>query len=236
MKEKKPHIWEQLKKPNGTIFDAYHNTYVAAMLAKSNLSRLKGYSFTIQTSSNTAAKSILAMGDSITAATNSSSFTYMAQIAKQNSNWSVKNAAVGGKTTIWMLQQMKLIEKEGKRYDTTVLLGGTNDISSGFSKQYNYPITERNLRDIIEIAKRISGKVVVISPPHQTKVMYPAYTDAQTIQKDLESLNNFIKNYPGITVIDYYSVTKNKPSLIGDGIHPTSEGQKVLKELVFPQL
>jgi hypothetical protein len=37
MKKKTPGVWEEFKKPNGVLLDAYHNSYVGAQFLKSNL-------------------------------------------------------------------------------------------------------------------------------------------------------------------------------------------------------
>jgi len=185
--------------------------------------------------STTGTKTILALGDSLTAPATWTT-TFMVALAKQHTDWAISNQAVGGDSTIAMLKIAKRIELEGKRYNVVTVLGGTNDILSGYSRQYNYKITERNLDSIIKIAKKVGDKVIVISPPYQTKNVYPAFTTLAEQTADLEALNAYLRAYPGVEYIDFYTVTKNKPSLISDGVHPSAAGHKALLNLVSEKL
>jgi len=238
--QKQPGIWEQYKKPNGNLFSAYDNGYVAAKLFLYHMSiinkNLTGVNLPKTTTTTTGSKTLLVMGDSNTAS-GVYSPTYIEQFAKQNNSWSLNNRAVGGKTTIWMLDQMKSIENEGKRYNTIVIMGGTNDILSGFNQQNGYKITEKNLGEMIKIAKKISDKVVVISPPTTTKNVYPSYTTLQQQISDLESLNRYLSSYPGIIYVDFFTKTKNTPSLLrSDGVHLTTQGQQALLDLISQKI
>lgn len=239
--QKSQGIWEQYKKPNGNIFSAYDNGYVAAKLFLYNMSvlnkNLQGINLSGGTTTTT--KSILAIGDSITAPTIGRNSTYVERFAKQNTDWSLDNKAVGGQMTDYLLnKEIKPIETAGSKYGVVTILGGTNDVISLRDVAW----TTNNLDKIIKSAKNITNKVIVISPPYQTKSIAPTQyvptpLPIREANARLEAINAYLATYPGIIYIDFFSATKNNQSLISsDGIHPTPGGQKALMDLLSQKL
>jgi lysophospholipase L1-like esterase len=180
-------------------------------------------------------KKILFVGDSISAGNT----TYPAKVKEQRSDLDIDIAAVGGKTTSWMLDALK--EKlASKKYDRVYIYGGLNDAFN------NVPINKiyDNLQQMIDLVSKQGGHTFII----RGYVANGSYLDWQKMKPTkyvttkegyiplIENYKNFrdglssnIKNAHFIKEVDLGDTTS-------DGTHPNGTGQKILTETILKTL
>jgi hypothetical protein len=139
--------------------------------------------------------------------------------------------ALSGQTSEWVLDTLK---KYNGNYTDLVIIIGTNDayLYSEISASY------KNIGEIIRIAKfKMKANVIMYTVPPTARFHgWNEHTYQNTI-----ALNNFIRNYPGIKVIDDYTLLNYNKGMLPPytythvpdaGIHISPLGHR----LCFPVL
>ena len=177
--------------------------------------------------SNTDRPRIVAFGDSLTAGLGvGAEETYPAQLQRrldsQGLPYRVINAGVSGDTTAGGLRRVDWVLKS--RPDIVILELGANDGLRGLKLQE----TKANLEKIIQRCRDASVRVVLAGmklPPNygteytkSFEAIYPALAK----QFRLPLIPFFLEGVAGSTSL-------NQP----DGIHPTSEGYRIIADLVM---
>lgn len=171
-------------------------------------------------------------------------------------NPQVINAGVGGNNTVDLLARIDrdcLSHKPG----LTILMVGTNDMNS--RKYIPLKEYEKNLHQIIEAILKARSRIVLMNllPVHEPYLMTrhdPAFYQPQGHRGRLNEMNDIIrkaaKKYK-LSFIDLFSVYEkagnvglDKDSWIKneansnstDGLHPTSEGYRVIGVLVHQHI
>ena len=173
---------------------------------------------------------ILVLGDSLTEGYGiDQEYSYpsvLAQILKQNGhNYTVINGGVSGSTTASGKSRLKWFLKS--KPTILILALGANDGLRGI----NLDQSQKNLEDIIALAKK--NKLVIFLAGMELPPNYGVeYT---TKFKKMFSL--LIKKY-SLSEIPFLleGVAGKKEYNIEDGIHPNSEGHKILAKTVYKYL
>lgn len=174
----------------------------------------------------TPVKSILAIGDSNTAA----NFSYVDQLQKHFPEIKIKKIAQNGANTSWMKSQLQQ-ELQNNKYDVISFLGGSNDIYGGV----NLDTTKSNLDYMYQLSHSKGSKVIAISPPN--KDFYANKTDQK--QSMLSDLVNWLSSNKNVDYfIDFHKMTNNKNLFSSaDGfLHPQSGAHAVLENQIKQEL
>ncbi len=175
-----------------------------------------------------AEKTILALGDSLTAGfglNGSESFPSKLQMALRDAGHKVRviNGGVSGDTTAGGLARLDWLMQELP--DLVIVEMGANDALRGQPPAG----TRRNLDSIIRRIKARSVKVVVagmLAPPNMGR-MYAA--EFNPIYSDLARIHN-VPLYPFF--LD--GVIQKPALLLPDGLHPNAQGVAVIVERILP--
>jgi hypothetical protein len=174
----------------------------------------------------TPVKSILAIGDSNTAA----NFSYIDKLRKQFPGLKIKKIAQNGANSSWMKNQLQQ-ELQNDKYDIVSILGGSNDIYGGV----NLSTTKSNLDYMYQLSHYKGAKVIAISPPN--KDFYANKTEQKQIL--LSDLVNWMSNNNNIDYfIDFHKITNNKNLFSSaDGfLHPQSGAHTILENQIKQEL
>jgi lysophospholipase L1-like esterase len=172
-------------------------------------------------------KNILFIGDSMTSETwnGQPTYTYSYLIKHKLTDKNVDIIAEVGKTTSWMLSNLKT-KLAAKKYDRVYIWGGINDIFSGYS-QVN---AISNIQSMVDLVVAQGGDAYVLIGYTTEKFMTPAVLTASkynaamkpyyvTYQKKLKSS---IKH---ATIVDEFDLSSAYSS---DGIHPTVAAHQLI--------
>jgi acyl-CoA thioesterase-1 len=171
---------------------------------------------------------IVAVGDSLTAGLGvNENNAYPARLEKKlrsaGYKWRVINAGISGETSSGTLSRVRWVLK--LKPDIVILETGANDGLRGIDPR----ITRKNIDEIVRILKE-NNVVVILAGMRMVTNLGRRYTDA------------FYANYPAlaekyhlILVPFFLADVAGDPSLNqADGIHPTSEGYRIVTERVYP--
>lgn len=187
------------------------------------------YSAQISVAQETGTKTVLFMGNSLTAGYGlepSQSFTALIQvkITKEGMNFKVVTAGLSGETTSSGLRRIDWFLKQ--KVDVLVIELGGNDGLRGIALS----LTKQNLQDIIDKARKQYPKIRIILagmevPPNMGEV-YTA--EFRKMYPELSKKNN-------VTLIPFLlEGVGDRPELNQrDGIHPTAEGHVIVAETVW---
>ncbi|HVI99215.1 MAG TPA: SGNH/GDSL hydrolase family protein [Sphingomonas sp.] len=138
---------------------------------------------------------------------------------------------IGGQTTPQMLVRFRQ-DVLDLHPDVVHIMGGTNDIG-GNTGPMTLADTEANVRTMVELAQAHGIRVIIGSVPPADR--FPWKPSVET-GKTIVALNAWLKGYAartGCVYADYWSALKGdglgiRTGLSGDGVHPTTEGYKVM--------
>ncbi len=145
------------------------------------------------------------------------------------------NRGISGQTTPQMLIRFRQ-DVVNLKPKAVVILAGTNDIA-GNTGPSTLEMIEDNIKSMVEIAKANDINVILCSvlPVFD----YPWKSGINPSEKIID-LNSWIKAYSEsnqIIYVDYFSAMVDdrnglKKEYSKDGVHPNSEGYKVMKPLI----
>lgn len=190
-------------------------------------------------------KKILFVGDSVTAILDKNgraiTSTYPNYVIKglQGKNISVDVVAKGGEATSWMKKELekKLAQQ---KYDRVYVYGGIND---AWNNSIKPETTLKNIEDMIDIINKNGGDAFIIQGYNPVGFMdynkmpitryqtsksdnIPLIKEYQQYQIDLGKLN---KSRNDFVLLDKFELGQRT----GDGIHPTTEGQKMIADFIL---
>lgn len=174
-------------------------------------------------------KKIIAFGDSLTAGYGlNADSSYPAQLQKildQNKiDARVINAGVSGDTTTAGLNRLDWVLSQGA--DIVILCLGANDAFQGISPK----VTESNLDSMVKKILSRKSKVILggMKAPPNLGATSKAY----------ESIFPSIAKKYKITFIPFFleNVATQRTLNLGDGIHPNSDGYKIVADQVWKYL
>ena len=178
---------------------------------------------------STDSESILIIGDSQSV---DAGFTYSSLINDKYSD--VKIAAVVGKKTSWMVEQLSQ-ELSKKHYDKVIIWGGNNDISSNTS----ISSAISNIQKMVDMVNEQDGSAFVIVGFDQNvfskkgKFKSTKYATSEEMDKMRERYINFQEKLPsGIknaTVIPSFDINNSHTS---DNIHGNSSAHRQVFQIV----
>ena len=124
--------------------------------------------------------------------------------------------------------------------EAVVINAGTNDCAEN-THPFNIDVTMGNIKSMVELAKANGIKVILASVLPAT--WFSWNQSIKDAPQRVAALNKLIKQYAAdnkIPYVDYYSAmvagpdgTMN-PAYSGDGVHPNTEGYKVMESVVKP--
>lgn len=171
-------------------------------------------------STNLAAKTMLVLGDSLSAAYGlpvSQGWVHL--LDEKLPNWTLINGAISGDTSQGALNRLPALLQ--KQPDYLLIEIGANDGLRG----YPVPRIRANIQQIIDMAKKAGIKVVLMQiriPPNYG----PKYT------QQFENLYPEIAKQHGITLWPFFmeKVAVDSALMQADGLHPNAKGQLVIVE------
>jgi acyl-CoA thioesterase I len=183
------------------------------------------------TSAYSASKTILVVGDSLSAeyglARDSGWVTLLEQrLLQEKVSAVVVNSSISGDTTSGGKTRLPELLKK-YRPNIVILELGANDALRGLS----LPKTEANLREMIAAAKEIEAKVLLVGmqiPPNYG----PDY------RKKFAAIYPRLAKETGSALVPFlFEHLIQRPDLFqSDRIHPTAEAQPIMLDTVWPQL
>ena len=190
---------------------------------------------------------ILGFGDSLTAGTPGYDPGYGGNERSQYGFWllesskskghypvSFVNQGVPGELAQHMDGRLEQLLQQ-KRYDTVIILGGSNDIGWG------YPVHAifKTLANLWSLASDSGARVVACTVP-------PIGSVFPDIQMKQEELNNLIlrasNNIEGLIVVDLFSVLADSDNILlptfdsGDGLHLSIQGYRQMGETIWKSI
>ncbi|MEM4295375.1 MAG: SGNH/GDSL hydrolase family protein [Candidatus Anstonellales archaeon] len=199
-------------------------------------------------------KLLVALGDSITAGTNSvyyslkSEHNFASYLAK-DFGMEIKNYAFPGATSNDVLNQAKNMEKNVENVSIITILVGANDIFRGYDRE----VYRNNLREIISIAKNKVGRdgiVIVVGLPNigllnNLECQNPlGYIDGK-MQNTFFDFNEIAKEEvnkakdkisSSIIFVDIYNINYNDADIGIDCFHPGKNGHEKIKQAIIKSL
>ena len=141
---------------------------------------------------------------------------------------------IGGQTALQMLVRFRADVIDLKP-ELVHIMAGTNDVAENNGPESDEEI-EGALQSMAELALAHHIKVVLASiPPADEFKWHPGLNPVPRIRR----LNDWIRSYAkqvGVGYVDYWPALATdsgamKPSLSGDGVHPSSEGYRAMQPL-----
>jgi acyl-CoA thioesterase I len=183
---------------------------------------------------------VICVGNSITfgsTITDREKDSYPAVLGKMlGSGYEVKNYGLSGRTILkkgnrpyWNEPQLQ--EAVNYNPDIVIIKLGTND-----SKPANWQFKsdfEKDYSDMVELFKNLTSKpkVFICNP-------VPAYANKFTIRDsiivtDIIPSLKTISKAEKVDIIDFYGPFAGKQNLLSDGVHPNTDGAKLMAKIVF---
>ena len=177
------------------------------------------------------AKSLLILGDSISAGYGMSKEKQWSEVLKEKLNQEkislkIINASVSGETTGGgLVRSDKLLQNNMTSY-LLIELGG-NDALRGYPPQ----TVKSNLLEIINLAKTYGSKSIIM----QIRIP-PNY--GNRYRNEFESIYREIAEETGSLYMPFMlnNIALEKNLMMADGIHPTEEAQPLIAEEIFNYL
>lgn len=141
----------------------------------------------------------------------------------------LKNLAVGGKSTPWMLDVLKKFYSDGNTADVVFIYGGAND-SFGNAKLEN---VLKNIQSMVDLVRSHSGVPIVLSGFNYEKAVKPKvsskYYDGIERYRQLQKMIEKEIKHADV-VPTWEDVDQNTTG--GDGFHLPTSKQKLFAEYV----
>lgn len=178
------------------------------------------------------AKTILVMGDSLSAAYGVETETAWVNLLRQRlddqpaADWQVVNASISGETTDGGVRRLPaLLEKHGP--EIVILELGGNDGLRGFQPD----VIRQNLTEMIEASQGADARVLLVGmqiPPNYG----PQYT------RLFANLYPELSDRYNTALVPFFldGIYNQQGMMQGDGIHPTGDAQPLLLDNVWPHL
>lgn len=178
---------------------------------------------------------VACVGDSITKgalASNLDTKSYPAQLQNiLGIDYTVKNFGVGGSTLLkngdkpyW--EQSLFSQSTGFNPDIVIIMLGTND-----AKPRNWVYKDKFVSDLsllVNHYRSLKSKPVVYIATSPTAYTNGIGVTDNTISGEVVKLQRQVARNMKCAIIDINSVTKNKPTLFADGVHPNDSGYAVI--------
>lgn len=179
-----------------------------------------------------AARTILVMGDSLSAAYGVETEIAWVNLLRErleehdHEQWQVVNASISGETTDGGARRLPaLLDKH--QPDIVIIELGGNDGLRGFQP----PVIRDNLSAMIEASQQAGARVLLVG------MQIPPNYGASYTRLFTEMYPNLSDQYDTALVPSFLDGIYNGDGLMqDDGIHPTSEAQPLLLENVWPHL
>lgn len=177
-------------------------------------------------------KNILFVGDSITAAP----YSYANLIKKNNPDLSVDVLAKGGMPTKWMRDNLPQ-QLSGRKYDRIYIYGGVND---AWNDSIKPETTFGNLQAMVDMGNEHGADVFIITGYEPkgfmdyTKMPVTKYQKSKEdniplIDKYKNYQNNIPSNIQNASIVPKIDIA----GMTADGIHPSSNGMKVIESVII---
>ncbi len=173
---------------------------------------------------------IVAVGDSLTAGFGvNEENSYPARLEKMlrsaGYNWRVINAGISGETSSGALSRVLWVLK--LKPDIIILETGANDGLRGIDPH----VTRKNIDETVRILKE-NNVVVVLAGMRMVTNMGRKFTE-----EFYSNYHSIAEKYNLILIPFFLAGIAGDPSLNqADGIHPTSEGYRIITETVYPYI
>ncbi len=151
-------------------------------------------------------------------------------------NYAVGNFGVGGATVSLesnepYMNQTEFLNAKEFLPNVVVIMLGTNDA---------YPSRQQNIGNFTDDYKRLVDEFqallskpkifIVVPPPIFSNNLGP---NNEILVKDIIPLIKQTANELGLPIIDVYSPLVNHPEYFWDGVHPNSQGAKIISTVVY---
>lgn len=117
--------------------------------------------------------------------------------------------------------------------DVYVLMLGTNDAKP---RNWNADRYEEDLRDCVNVLLKNEGcsKVILMKCPAVFEVNGKTIDtiNDELVRTGVNPIVEKVGKETGVTVIDLYALTENRPDLFADGVHPNREGNQKIADLI----
>jgi len=210
-------------------------SFLIVLFILSSITSIKTQAYANQGSTQTPPQTILILGDSLSAAygipIEQSWVTLLAQtlekqFSKTNTRYQVQNASISGETTDGGLRSLPILLKKYQPKVVIIELGA-NDGLRGFPLK----TIEQNLSTLIELAQANHAKVLLTGihiPPNYGQRYATAFH---------KTYSRLSKRYQTGLVPFLLEGIATQPSLMqADRLHPKTEAQVSIKNLVWQQL
>ncbi|MEJ2243725.1 MAG: GDSL-type esterase/lipase family protein [Candidatus Bathyarchaeota archaeon] len=175
---------------------------------------------------------VACMGDSIT-----EEYNYPSQLQTMlGENYTVDNFGSSGATVLFDTHNAywntdDFFEAREVLPNIVVIMLGTND-----ARTDNFQSIDNFVADYTKILNQIQllgtkPKIFVVKPPPIFDNKYDL--QPESFSEKIIPLIEQVANEQKITIIDVYSEMKNHPEYLIDGVHPTTEGAKVIATQVY---
>ena len=190
------------------------------------------------------AKLVACVGDSITygsGISNRDYNSYPAQLGRIlqmfDNEWQTQNFGVSGATLLRnadkpYVQQSAYNQVLSARPDAVIIMLGTND-----SKAWNWVYKDDFVSDYSSLIDAFAElpskpKIWICNP-------VPAFSDNfgisnPLIKDEIIPLVNHVAELKGVEIIDLYTALSDASAMFPDGIHPNTEGAKLIAEAIAP--
>ncbi len=197
---------------------------------------LTAFFFAIQTVPKKTVNTIrvACVGDSITNGTEYPDDLWM----MLGANYTVGNFGVGGATVSLdsepYMNQTEFLKAEQFMPNVVVIMLGTNDAYPARQQYISHFIND--YKELIGGFQALSTKpkiYIVLPPPIFSDYMGPNGT---ILVKDIVPLIKQTANELGLPIIDVYTPLVNHPEYFWDGVHPNSQGAKIIATEIYDAL
>jgi lysophospholipase L1-like esterase len=158
----------------------------------------------------------------------------------------VYNLGISGDTAEGILERFefeasqRIDEQEETIFIFAIGINDSQFIHSQNDLRYSAPVFQRNIQQLIRLAKKYSSKIIFVglTPVDEAQTAPLAWNKAKSCRnQDIQRNNEIIKNVCSAEKVYFIEILEKLLSLdykklLDDGLHPNSEGHKKIFELV----
>ena len=178
---------------------------------------------------------IICIGDSLTYGYGVWSSQCWVTLLAEKTGIRCLNFGTNGDTSGYMLERSRrhIIPDKSESGDIVIIMGGANDTLTYGANEDDV----KNILKICDLALEKNATPIIGIQPGFMESACPFYGPLDPVKLN-ENFNTFADslileaNTRGITYFDLRPVL-NRPELFGDGVHPTEEGHKLIRDTVF---